>query len=125
MELHFRSIHRRTDSAAKIARTCASLDNSTSFWITKPSLLNLLRDVGFTSVAELLRPKSFADFADRLTFAAIKGEPQHVVMSPELEHTPEPDWPEGSPLQPYPTQAVISHPLWRRIGGAVRRRIGI
>jgi ubiquinone/menaquinone biosynthesis C-methylase UbiE len=115
----------KDNSAAKAARTWSSLDNCTSFWITKPSLLNLLRDVGFTSVAEIVRPKSFTDYADRLTFAAIKGEPQHVVMSPELEHTPEPDWPEGSSLPPYPTQATMSYPLWRRVGGILRRRIGI
>ncbi len=115
----------KDSSATKAARTCSSLDNCTSFWITKPSLLNLLRDVGFTSVAEIVRPKSFADFADRLTFAAIKGEPQNVEMSPELEHTPEPDWPEGSPLQPHPSQVTFSYPLWRRVGGRIRRKIGI
>ena len=77
--------HRAEDSAAaKASRTLASLDNDTSFWFTKPSLMNLLRDVGFSSVSEILQPKSFADFADRHTFAAIKGEPQRITMSPEL-----------------------------------------
>ena len=34
----------------------ASIGNETSFWLTKPSLLNLLTHVGFTSVAEGLVP---------------------------------------------------------------------
>ena len=63
----------RADSAAmKSSRAWASLDNETSFWMTKPSLLNLLRDVGFTTVCEVFRPASFFDFSDRLTLAAIK-----------------------------------------------------
>jgi hypothetical protein len=98
---------------AKSRRTCASLDNNDSFWLTKPSLLNLLRDTGFSSVSEILRPKSFADFADRMTFAAIKGEPQRIAMSPELLRIAEPDWPEGSPLPPHPSQASPTHPLTR------------
>jgi hypothetical protein len=92
--------------AAKMSRTCASLGNTESFWLTEPSLMNLLRDVGFSSVSEILRPKSFADFADRLTFTAIKGEAQRVAMSPELLRTAEPDWPEGSPLPPHPSQTI-------------------
>jgi hypothetical protein len=114
--------------ATKMARTCASLDNNSSFWLTKPSLLNLLRDVGFTSVSEILRPRSFADFVDRLTFAAIKGEPQRIAVSPELEQTPEPDWPEGSPLEPHPSQgagrAIERRTLWQRISGGTRRKVG-
>ncbi len=109
--------------AAKISRTCASLDNNESFWLTQPSLLNLLRDVGFSSVSEILRPKSFADFADRLTFAAIKGEAQRIAMSPELLRLAEPDWPEGSPLPPHPSQA----PGTTLIGRIARacRKIGV
>jgi hypothetical protein len=109
--------------ATKMSRTCASLDNNESFWLTQPSLMNLLRDVGFSSVCEILRPKSFADFADRLTFAAIKGEAQRIAMSPELLRLAEPDWPEGSPLPPHPSQA----PGTTLIGRIVRacRKIGV
>jgi hypothetical protein len=107
-------------SAAKMSRTCASIDNNESFWLTKPSLLNLLRDVGFSSISEILRPKSFADFADRLTLAAMRGERQRIAMSPELEQTEEPDWPEGSSLPPHPSQAKPVAPLVR-IARAYRR----
>lgn len=106
------SEHSANDTgAAKMSRTCASLDNNDSFWLTKPSLLNLLRDVGFTSISEVLRPKSFADFADRVTLAAIRGELQQIAMSRELQETLEPDWPEGSPLPPHPSQAAAAPPV--------------
>jgi SAM-dependent methyltransferase len=52
----------------------ASLDNVTSFWPTRPSLLNALQSAGFTSVLEcgipaMPRPR------DRVTFAALRGSP--------------------------------------------------
>jgi 2-polyprenyl-3-methyl-5-hydroxy-6-metoxy-1,4-benzoquinol methylase len=111
----------------KSSRKWASLDNNTSFWFTKPSLLNLLRDVGFTSAFEVLRPKSFEDYSDRLTFAAIIGEHQRCYMSPELEKTPEHDWPEHSNVTPFPAQLgdlTPNLPLWRRIAG-LRHKVGI
>jgi Methyltransferase domain len=121
------SEHSPQDSTdAKAVRAWASLDNNESFWFTKPSLLNLLRDVGFTSVSEVVRPLSFNDFADRFTFAALKGQPQRIVMSPELEQTQEADYAEESHLQPHPSQrASPPRPLWRRIGSRVRRTLGV
>jgi hypothetical protein len=109
--------HSPEDSpAVKAGRKWSSLDNETSFWFTKPSLLNLLRDVGFSSAFEVLSPKGFADYSDRLTFAAIIRERQPSRMSPELAITSEPDWPEHSALAPFPAQSVNSAlPLWRRI----------
>ena len=110
----------------KGSKKWASLDNETSFWFTKPSLLNLLRDVGFTSAFEILNPKSFFDYSDRLTFAAIIGKRQTSSMSPELALAPEPDWPEHSTLAPFPAQAVTSaRPLWRRVAGRLRRAVGM
>ena len=107
--------HSQNDSpATKLGRAWASLDNNTSFWISKPSLSNLLRDVGFTSVYEVTRPQSFADFSDRLTFAAIKGTVERIELSPQLENAPEPDVPEISKLQPHPTQVSVDAPLWKK-----------
>jgi hypothetical protein len=49
--------HDPADSAElRLSRSWASLDNASSFWITQPSLMNLLRDAGFSSVFEVLRP---------------------------------------------------------------------
>jgi len=94
---------------AKAQQKEASLDNVTSFWFTKPSLLNLLRDVGFTSVCEVLSP-GFCFFSDRFTFVAMVGEQQTSSMYPEFA-TPNPDWPERSPLAPQLSQAS----LWARV----------
>ena len=109
----------------KASRKWASLDNEMSFWLTRPSLLNLLRDVGFTTVFEVLNPVSFFDYSDRLTFAAIIGEHQTSSMSPELALAPEPDWPEHSTVAPHPAQVVTpARPLWRRVAGRLRRAVG-
>jgi SAM-dependent methyltransferase len=119
--------HSSVDTPEVIAgRSWASLDSTQSFWFTKPSLMNLLRDVGFTSVSEILSPQSFAEFSDRLTFAAIIGKREHVNMSPELTQTPEPDWPEDSIGVPFPAQLVAPtpvRPLWRRVAG-LRHKVG-
>jgi hypothetical protein len=107
----------------KLARAWASLDHETSFWMTKPSLLNLLRDVGFTMMLEVFRPASFFDFSDRVTLAAIKGVPQEISICREA---PEPDWPEHLDLPAQPGQAhhfVPLAPLWKRIGRKVRRTL--
>jgi Methyltransferase domain len=116
--------HSPDDTAAvKAARTWSSLDNDTSFWFTKPSLLNLLRDVGFTCAFEILRPRGFAIYSDRLTLAATIGPRQRSFMSPELARTPEPDWPEHSDAGAFPAQLPV-RPLWRRIA-ALRHKIGM
>lgn len=114
--------HSNTDTVAtRLERPWASLDNNTSFWMTKPSLLNLLRDVGFTTVSEVLRPASFFDNCDRVTLAAINGVPQEISRCREA---PEPDWPEQLDLPVNPGQAhyfAPSTPLWKRVGRSVRR----
>lgn len=107
----------------KLKGAWASLDNNLSFWITRPSLLNLLRDVGFSSVSEMQRPQSDAGYSDRITFAAIKGELQKIATAPEI--CAEPGWPEISDLAPYPRQPINPPPVprWRLLAGAVKRKI--
>jgi SAM-dependent methyltransferase len=122
----------------KASRKWSSLDNETSFWFTKPSLLNLLRDVGFTSAFEILNPKGFSNYSDRLTFAAIIGQRQTSAMSPELSLAPEPDWPEHSTLAPHAAQAGTltravaqaravsrARPFWPEVARRLRRAVGI
>jgi|SRR5215472_3461102 len=109
----------------KANRNWSSLDNETSFWFTQSSLLNLLRDVGFTSVVAVLSPKGFDDYADRVTLAAIIGKPQTSNISPELALTPEPDWTEHPTLAPFLAQETITtRPLWRRSITALRHKVG-
>jgi SAM-dependent methyltransferase len=51
----------------------ASLDNSSSVWFTRPSLINALMDVGFTSVYECEVPPEQMKPLDRRTFVAVNG----------------------------------------------------
>jgi SAM-dependent methyltransferase len=79
----------------------ASLDNEKSFWFTRSSLCNVLRHVGFTSVYECRNPVDnmyvdgkFKIFHDRVTLAAIKGEPVTLYGGPQGGTPAEEDWPE-------------------------------
>ena len=113
--------HSPKDSeAVKRSRPWSSLDNNTSFWITEPSLVNLLRDVGFTSVTKVLSPQSFSQTSDRVTFAAIKGGPQRIILSPELANTPDADFPEEI-SKPHPYQS--SGTAWGHFLMRVKRRL--
>jgi SAM-dependent methyltransferase len=96
-----------------ISMSGASLDNPESFWPTKSSLLNLLADVGFTTVAEVQVPAipEVNAFRDHVALVAAKGEP-HGFDPPERVA-----WPERLPLVAHPTQGL----RWRlveRIGRA-------
>jgi 2-polyprenyl-3-methyl-5-hydroxy-6-metoxy-1,4-benzoquinol methylase len=54
--------------------TWASLENDTSFWPTKPSLLNGLAAAGFTTVLECDVPPLIGLPPDRVTLVAVPGE---------------------------------------------------
>lgn len=82
----------------------SSIGNITSFWFTKPSLLNLLNRVGFFTVYEVGSPLVY-DFhdraadvrykhADRSTFVAVRGAAAQVLTSPEVNRIPPRRWPE-------------------------------
>jgi 2-polyprenyl-3-methyl-5-hydroxy-6-metoxy-1,4-benzoquinol methylase len=59
----------------------ASLDNESSFWFTQASLTNMLVDIGFTSLVDVLVPTAPAMPRDRKTYVAIKGAPCRVLSS--------------------------------------------
>ena len=67
----------------------ASVGNTTSFWFTRPSLLNALADAGFTSVAEVLSPPvpELAAYRDHVQLLALTGEPGDVAA--DLQRWPE------------------------------------
>jgi hypothetical protein len=73
----------------------ASLDNDTSFWPTRPSLLNALQRGGFTSVLECRIP-ALALPRDRLIFAALRGSPTEVRALSMGGDAPRPRFPSGS-----------------------------
>lgn len=84
---------------AKLAAVSQSLDNERSVQLTLPSIMNLLRHVGFTSVYDCRVPlanlhvgrqRDVRIWTTRVTLVAIKGEP---VVIRDLDQPPV-DWPE-------------------------------
>ena len=111
------------EKRAKLASLGASLEDEQSFWLTRSSLLNALRHVGFTSVAECRNPVDnmyvqgeFRLHADFITLVAMKGKPigNFIGMSARSE---EEDWPENTGdfyFRPPPSEeASITRPLSR------------
>lgn len=93
-----------TSPEDKLRDLRASLDNETAFWLTRASLCNLLRHVGFTSVSECHTPvanlfvgddRHVSLWGSRVTLAAIKGEPVRLTMCPEATVDREIDCPEA------------------------------
>ena len=81
--------HAPTDSQQdKIKRYWLSLDNVTSFHLSRTSLYCMLARVGFTSVYECYIPAEPAKPVDRVTFVALKGTREHVINSPLMESYP-------------------------------------
>jgi SAM-dependent methyltransferase len=73
----------------------ASLDNPKSFWLTRPSLYNLLAHVGFTSVFECHYPREIHPYkSERTTLVALKGRRENLLSSPLVNVMPDDDWPE-------------------------------
>ena len=88
----------------------ASLGNTRSFWLTKPSLVNALADAGFTSVMEVHFPTMNDIPADRVTVVGFKGqaEPPSVVFTdPKILEERMPEAPVVISLQqPVRTQSA-------------------
>jgi SAM-dependent methyltransferase len=78
----------------RAAATWSSLDNITSFWLTRPSLYNALSNVGFTSVFECHIPPEAAKPVDRITLLAMKGTRPRLLTSPLMNAQPSDDLPE-------------------------------
>lgn len=96
----------------------ASADNLTSFWFTRPSLINAMQQAGFSSVYECFTPahlnygKPGLECADRGTFVGVNGEPALLVTSPAANDIRE-DWPEDtlSYAAPLPRPLRLLHKL--------------
>lgn len=76
------------------AKLWASVGNPNSFWLTKPSLNNLLARVGFTSVYECHNPSEVSKPADRVTLVGVKGRRVELLCDPQINARPEERWPE-------------------------------
>jgi SAM-dependent methyltransferase len=80
--------------AVKLSRMGASLDNERNFWISRPSVYNLLHHVGFTSVYECHIPAEPKKPGDRFTFVGIKGQPCQLLSAPLVATQSLDDMPE-------------------------------
>jgi hypothetical protein len=81
--------HHPTDTPAeKIKRYWASLDNVTSFQLSRISLYCMLARVGFTSVYECYIPPEVTKPIDRITLVAIKGVRQKLMNAPLMDDHP-------------------------------------
>lgn len=81
----------------------AAIEDSTSFWPTKPSLLNLLSAVGYTSVLEVQTPAvtELLPYVDHLTLVATRGAPVKLHTIPSVDDA---HWPERVPKRVHPAQ---------------------
>lgn len=94
----------------------ASAGNPSSFWLTKPSLINLLADSGFTSVCEQLFPRGETWHADRVTLLAFRGAEPEVHAMPGARGAPRPRWPERERTVREP-----GYTLWSRLKAKLAR----
>jgi hypothetical protein len=84
----------RDSKEKKIGKLWASLDNNESFWLSRPTLYNLLSHVGFTSVYECNIPAEPEKPVDRITFVAIKGTVGRLLSTPQMAGRPADKMPE-------------------------------
>jgi hypothetical protein len=121
---NYREHGEEATQAQKSKKSWASWDNSTSFWFTRPSLLNMLMRAGFSSVYEDFIPlhknygKPGLECTDRCTFVAIKGKRCSLLTSPTANDLEE-KWPENS--LSYSERGGRLRILFDRIRSAVRR----
>jgi SAM-dependent methyltransferase len=94
----------------------ASPDNPRSFWLTKPSLINLLADSGFSSISEQLHPRGAVWHADRVTLLAFRGDEPEVEGMPGARGAPRPRWPERERTAREP-----AYTLWTRLKAKLAR----
>jgi len=115
-----------TSTEQRRANLWGSLSDLESFWLTRASLLNLLRDAGFTSALEVLNPALPGQFSDRVVIAALKGTRQTIHATPSTNDVPFSSWreeerPGCDPMQrsTYRLEKRLTHMVPR----SVRRRI--
>ena len=101
-------------------RRLASHGNWESFWFSRPSLMNLLSHMGYSSVYECYIPphinfgRAGVEHRDRCTIVAIKGKAMTLHTSPVANGLLE-DWPEGTLDYSNPREAFTRPSLLNRM----------
>lgn len=69
----------------------SAVENTESFWLTRPSLLNALGDAGFTSILETATPfvEELAAYRDHVQLVAFKGERVQLAVAPQVAAAPD------------------------------------
>jgi 2-polyprenyl-3-methyl-5-hydroxy-6-metoxy-1,4-benzoquinol methylase len=104
---YYREHEQRSTPEERLEHLWSSIDNVKSYWLTRPSLFNLLANIGFTSVLECHVPAKLDMSMDRITLVAIKGEPSEVLSSPATAALESERWPEERPVR-----VSQSHDFW-------------
>lgn len=78
----FREHYQSDTDEDKLAKVRASVDNEFSFWFTKDSLIQLLHDLGFSSVLECHAPIEPLKSENRVTLVALKGRNRRISTYP-------------------------------------------
>lgn len=112
----FREHGARATKEDRLKSAWASLDNEHSFWLTRPSLFNLLAESGFTSVYSCQHPVPIGQWVDRDTLVAIKGQHQELISTPSVNSMAHPRWSEDSQAGLHPSQ---EHLVDKKRGGIV------
>ena len=90
--------------SGKVAKLWSSLNNVSSTWLTKRTLVKLLLHLGFTTVYECYVPLEIGKPRDRVTIVAIKGTPATVLTNPATMEYLGDEWPEN----------LLPPPSWRQ-----------
>ena len=105
----------------------ASADDPTSFWFTRPSLVNILNEAGFSSVYECFTPAHLnfgrpgLEHRERCTFVALKDDICNIATSPSANTLKE-KWPEDSlSYAVEPTIQQERRPLHKRVISRLKR----
>ncbi len=97
-----------TTEKERLKSLWASLDNENSFWLSRPSLFNLLAECGFTSVYTCQNPAVPGQWLDRDTLIATKGSRQEILSTPPINAMPQEHWSEESQVGLHPGQQVAA-----------------
>jgi Methyltransferase domain len=96
-----------------------AIGNVRSFWLTRPSLFNLMADAGFSSVYECHIPVHVAT-ADRLTLVGVKGRPVSLLTRPGWSESRGGERCAEEPADITPDQ---KYHLWEKRQGPFEKRL--
>jgi 2-polyprenyl-3-methyl-5-hydroxy-6-metoxy-1,4-benzoquinol methylase len=116
----------RSTREERLRAVWSSLDNTTAWIPTKPSLLSLLARAGFTSVYECFVPAEPEKTPARLTLVGVRGTPQSplVTPSPPADPATVPERPPLGARLPATAAWRLGRVLPRSVRGRIRRALG-